>query len=89
MELANLVQILDKANCISLGANTVRKGMNPSDLPVNRRADWALGTLVRQPVKKKNCYFKPTLLCLKISLISHTTHGEGVGQIHICMIYIK
>ena len=33
MELATLVQILGKAVCILVHANTLEKGMNPSVLP--------------------------------------------------------
>ena len=33
MELMTQVQILDKADCISLYANVLKKGMNPSVLP--------------------------------------------------------
>ena len=32
MELATCAQILDEAVCVSLHANTIRKGMNPSVL---------------------------------------------------------
>ena len=43
MELTTRVQILDKAICISLCANTLRKGMNPSlQLWINNKADWVL-----------------------------------------------
>ena len=37
MELVTRVQILDKAICISHHANTLRKGMNPTILPLVMR----------------------------------------------------
>ena len=33
MDTANRAQILDRAVCISLSANTLEKGMNPTILP--------------------------------------------------------
>ena len=33
MDMATWVQILDEADCISHGTNTLRKGMNPIILP--------------------------------------------------------
>ena len=34
MKLVNQVQILDEAVCVSLHANAIEKGMNPSVLPL-------------------------------------------------------
>ena len=71
MDMANQVQILDKAVCLSYNANTLGKGMNPTILPQ------AMGklnflTLIWQPVKEKeNSEFKPVKLCYKIA------HAEG------------
>ena len=56
MELMSQAQILDEAVCISLGANTFGKGMNPSVLPpaMSEEQD-RLGSfaLVRQPGEEK------------------------------------
>ena len=82
MELVTQVQILDKAVCISLYANTFPKGINQSVLSS------ALGkylgrlislTLVRQPVsEKENSEFETALLCFKIDFVSHPACGRGV-----------
>ena len=77
MELAIWVQILDEAVCISLQVNSFRKGRNT---PV---PSLAMGKIVAQTgffsLGKKNFKFKLDLLHLKIDLVSHPTHGGGVG----------
>ena len=79
------VQILDKAVCVSLGANAFGKGINPSLLPaaIDKYQD-RLNCLdfIRQPVtKKETSVFKPAVLCLKIDLVSHPVRGGGVETI--------
>ena len=68
MELLTWVQTLHKVVCISLCANTLQRGMNPSQLWINSQTFGSLA-LVRQPVKEKeNSEFKSALLHLKIDL---------------------
>ncbi len=48
----------------------------------NSRSDLGSLALVRQPVQKENSKFKPVKLCLKIDLVSHPAHVEGVGLVN-------
>ena len=70
MDLVTSVQTLDEAVFISLYANNIGKGMNPSGLPsaINKKPGrlGSLVALVRQPVyEKENSEFKPAILHLK------------------------
>ena len=42
-------------------------------------ADWVFDMTISP---KEKTEFKPVKLCLKIELVSHPSHGRGVGYIH-------
>ena len=85
MELMSWVQILNMAVCISLWAHNLKKGIHLFYLQiwVNSKAEWILYPgLVNQSRRKKTLVSKPTWLCLKIDLVSLSTHGRKVEQLH-------
>ena len=74
MDTVTWVQILDKADCVSYCTNTLWKGMNPTIFPL------AKSKIVggNQSRRRKNFEFKPVKLQLKIDLVSHPAHTEGL-----------
>ena len=83
MDTASRVQILEDAVCILHIANTRGKSINPTIIPPSMGRYWGKLnslTLSWQPVEEKeSCQFKPVKLHLKINIVSHPAHAEGLG----------
>ena len=79
MESATL-RILDKVVSVLLPVNASGKGMNQSSSQ-QRVISWAGWYLILERVavyQKENYELKPTMLCLKIGLVSHAGYGGRV-----------
>ena len=69
------IQILDETVCVSLSANVLKKGMNPSVL-VGEAEPFSFGM---ETGLEKNFELKSAVLCLKIGLALHPASCEGAG----------
>ena len=72
------VKTSDEAASISLYTDALKKGMNPFVCKQQSRVG-SLALVKKTLKKKENSEIKPGILCLKSDLVSHPTHGGGVG----------